>query len=88
MCGIYPIHNVRITGAPSHGSAQVIEAPVPLGKETGICAGKSIKSPVVVYKPAGNYTGPDQVRVEWMAPKNTEAVSEIPHALDIAITVK
>jgi hypothetical protein len=88
MCGIYPVHEVRISVAPAHGTAQVVEHAVPLGKDTGVCAGKSFSAPIVVYRPAGNYSGPDRLTVTWMAPKNTEAVSEIPQSLDVEITVK
>jgi hypothetical protein len=88
LCGSYPVHNVRIATAPAHGTAQVIEHMVPLGKDTGVCAGKSFKAPVVVYKPAGNYSGADRLTVTWTAPKNTQSVSESPNSLDIEITVK
>jgi len=88
LCGVYPVHNVHIDPQPAHGTAEVVEHVTSLGKDTGLCAGKSFKAQFVVYKPAGNYAGPDRLTVHWTQPRNVQSINEVPEALDIDITVK
>lgn len=87
-CESYPLRDVRVASGPAHGAAQIFTVATKLGDKTGVCAGTAYKAPVVVYKPAGAFTGVDHLTVTWMEPSHTDNVRFIPNSMDVEITVK
>jgi hypothetical protein len=87
-CESYPVKDVRIASGPAHGATQIFTVATKLGKEAGVCAGTAYKAPVVVYRPAGSFTGVDHLTVNWMTPSHTDNVRMVPNTMEIEITVK
>ena len=87
-CGVFPIHNVRISSPPAHGVAQVASGTTKLGDNTGVCKGKPYKTQGVVYRSSGKYAGPDRLTISWSAPATTENVRMTERSLTVEITVK
>ena len=61
-CDTRAFHNPKVAGQPRHGTAAIVEVTMTLPKDfVRQCAGKRVKVPWLVYKPAANYRGPDLV---------------------------
>lgn len=87
-CEVYPLRDIRIAANPAHGAAQLVSVTTKMNKATGVCAGTTVRMPVVVYRSAASFTGVDHLTVTWMAPSHTDNVRFIPNSMDIEITVK
>lgn len=59
------IPNMKVSRKPKHGKVTFQRSTFKLGKDTGRCAGKSIKGMGIIYTPDRNYRGQDKFTVTY-----------------------
>jgi len=87
-CEVYPVSNVTITTKPSHGTTGIVTHSMPLGKSAGTCAGTKANMQWLLYQPARNFTGSDQLSISWTLPPNMDANQHHQIEYTFVITVK
>ena len=87
-CAAYPAHNIKITKAPEHGSAELLVRPVSAETAFPHCKGKTVKPTFVIYRSSPGFRGDDHVSVTFTRATNTGEMSEAFYSYDIGIAIK
>jgi hypothetical protein len=87
-CAAYPVHDVKITVQPEHGTAKLVEHATPIDKVYTHCKGKIVRMIWVVYQSQRGYRGHDSLSVSFSHGGNTLEMGDRYRSIDVAIEVK